>query len=404
MTQDKKDLTRIEDLGEFLHELDETENYLDLPALPETVEEENLFEAPALPDLPAEDPEVPDDGPLVFEQESEPEPEPDVTATSDEPMFVDGFSADDDEALSTSVPQEETAPFTLSEPEEKDEPLFSMDDVDEDPIPQPAPEAAPEPFPESAPLAELHPEPDEVFAPKETFEDTRSFAEKAVLAEGPAECNPAYSVIARNIRFLEDSEEILSLLKEVGFPETMRTQFQRQLERGTLLIPRVSEFTAIFVCHRLRRFRLELQMGLSDLLHPPKNAQESDKGLVSRKSLGQNQQHQFLFKGDADGARNIILSTLPQLDGHAIERYLGVASEHAFLGAEVVENETAEAIHKSYDELAQKLKAHALEHKANAVVGINYQLTPMPHESALGNYRYKLTCTGNLVWVHRPTE
>ena len=28
----------------------------------------------------------------------------------------------------------------------------------------------------------------------------------------------------------------------------------------------------------------------------------------------------------------------------------------------------------------------------------------MPHESAIGNYRYKLTCTGNLVWVHRPTE
>jgi uncharacterized protein YbjQ (UPF0145 family) len=70
----------------------------------------------------------------------------------------------------------------------------------------------------------------------------------------------------------------------------------------------------------------------------------------------------------------------------------------------VVENETAEAIHKSYDELAQKLKAHALEHKANAVVGINYQLTPMPHESTIGNYRYKLTCTGNLVWIHRPSE
>jgi uncharacterized protein YbjQ (UPF0145 family) len=389
MTRDKKDLTRIEDLGEFLHELDETENYLELPALPETVEEENLLEAPPLPELPVEEPEVADDEPLVFEQE---------TAEPEEPLFVDGFSADEEESEPT--PQEETSPFTLSEPEEKDEPLFSMDDQDEEPTPQ----SGPEPVRDPEPVDELHPEPDEVFTPKEDFEETRSFAEKAVLAEGPAECNPAYSVIARNIRFLEDSEEILSLLKEVGFPEDMRTQFQRQLERGTLLIPRVSEFTAIFVCHRLRRFRLDLQMGLSDLLHPPKSGQEVDKGLVSRKSLGQNQQHQFLFKGDADGARNIILSTMPQLDGHTIDRYLGVASEHAFLGAEVVENETAEAIHKSYDELAQKLKAHALEHKANAVVGINYQLTPMPHESAIGNYRYKLTCTGNLVWVHRPSE
>lgn len=402
MTQDKKDLTRIEDLGEFLHELDETENYLELPAIPESVEEENLLDAaPALPELPAEEA----DEPLVFEQETE--------ETPDEPLFVDGFSSESDD-FAAAAPQEETSPFALSEPEEKEAPLFSMDDFAEEVAPQSAPEAGPETYPdpdpvpepisEAAPAAELHPVPDEVFTPKENFEETRSFAENAVLAEGPAECNPAYSVIARNIRFLEDSEEILSLLKEVGFPEDMRSQFQRQLERGTLLIPRVSEFTAIFVCHRLRRFRLDLQMGLSDLLHPPKSGQDLEKGLVSRKSMGQNQQHQFLFKGDADGARDIILSTMPQLDGHSIERYLGVASEHSFLGAEVVENETADAIHKSYDELAQKLKAHALEHKANAVVGINYQLTPMPHESAIGNYRYKLTCTGNLVWLQRPTE
>ncbi len=388
MTQDKKDLTRIEDIGEFLHELDETENYLELPELPVEAEEENLLDAPDLPETPAEEPTLEDS--LSFEQAPAQEREED-------PLFVDGFSAgNDDEVeldLGSEKTEEEATPFTLSEPEEVEENPFVG--YDEPTAPQEE---------TTSPLAELHPVPDEVFTPKEDFAETRSFAEKAVLAEGPAECNPAYSVIARNIRFLEDSEEILSLLKEVGFPEDMMAQYQRQLERGTLLIPRVSEFTAIFVCHRLRRFRLDLQMGLSDLLHPPKSGQDAEKGLVSRKSLGQNQQHQFLFKGDADSARNIILSTMPQLDGHTIDRYLGVASEHAFLGAEVVENETAEAIHRSYDELAQKLKAHALEHKANAVLGINYQLTPMPLESAMGNYRYKLTCTGNLVWVHKPTD
>jgi uncharacterized protein YbjQ (UPF0145 family) len=211
--------------------------------------------------------------------------------------------------------------------------------------------------------------------------------------------------MVKNIRFLEDSEEILSLLKEAGFPDDMRSQFERQIQRGTLLIPRVSEFTAIYLCHKLRRFRLELAMALSDLMHPPKRAQEVDRGLVSRKSLGQNSQHQFQFKGDTDSARNIILSTLPHLDGHAVDRYLGVASEHTFLDSEIVENETAEAIHKSYDELAARLKGHALHHKANAILGINYQLTPMPTDNAsMGHYRYKLTCTGNLVWLHKMTN
>ncbi|MFP5459227.1 MAG: hypothetical protein ACLGG7_10890 [Bacteriovoracia bacterium] len=146
-------------------------------------------------------------------------------------------------------------------------------------------------------------------------------------------------------------------------------------------------------------------MGLSDLLHPPRKGLEADRGLVSRKTLGQNYQHQFQFRGDTDAARSIILSTMSQLDGHSVDRYLGVASEHTFLDSEIVENETTEAIHKSYDELALKLKGHALQQKANAVIGINYQLTPMPVESpGLGNYRYKLTCTGNLVWLHKHTS
>src|SRR5690606_18131283 len=127
--------------------------------------------------------------------------------------------------------------------------------------------------PEEVEAAPIESKPDDLaqqYTAKEDFTETKNFAEKAVLDDTPAECNPAYSVIDRNIRFLEDSEEILSLLKEVGFPEDMMDQYKRQIERGTLLIPRVSEFTAIYICHRLRRFRLELTMGLSDLIHSPK--------------------------------------------------------------------------------------------------------------------------------------
>jgi uncharacterized protein YbjQ (UPF0145 family) len=122
---------------------------------------------------------------------------------------------------------------------------------------------------------------------------------------------------------------------------------------------------------------------------------------VSRRNLGQNQHHKFEFKADTAEARNIILSTLPQLDGHQVEKYLGVATEHSFLDSSVVENENSNIIHQSYDELAQKLKGHALHHRANAVLGINYQLTPMPSDHSMGHYRYKLTCTGNLVWLNK---
>lgn len=263
-------------------------------------------------------------------------------------------------------------------------------------------EKAEEKSQEQAPSPRITPD-DMPYRPREDFAEVRSFAEKAVLADVTAECNPAYSVIAHGVKFLEDSDDILLVLRELKFPEDLMQQFQRQLERGSLLVPRVSEFTAIYLCHRLRRFRLELQMAPSDLLHPPRSDSEASQGLVSRRSLGQNQHHQFQFDETQD-AKNILLSTLAHLDGHVIERYLGVATESSFLDGHEVEGDTTAAINARYDELAQKLKGHALEHKANAVVGINYQLTPMPGDGATGpgHYRYKLTCTGNLVRVSRP--
>ncbi|MCE3013858.1 MAG: YbjQ family protein, partial [Proteobacteria bacterium] len=109
----------------------------------------------------------------------------------------------------------------------------------------------------------------------------------------------------------------------------------------------------------------------------------------------------FDFKTDTADAKNIILSTLTHLEGHTIEKYLGMATEHSFLESHLVESEASDMIHQSYDELAQKLKAHALENKANAVLGINYQLTPMPSDQGMGQFRYKLTCTGNLVYLFK---
>jgi uncharacterized protein YbjQ (UPF0145 family) len=244
----------------------------------------------------------------------------------------------------------------------------------------------------------------ESFSPKEDFKETKEFVDRAVLSDVAAECTPPFSVIVKNIRYLEDSDEILELLQDVGFPEDMLNQFRKQIERGTLLVPRISEFAAIYICHKLRHLKIDLTMGLSDILHPPKHSLDIDRGLVSKRSLSQNQSHKFNFRDDISDAKNIILSTLPHIEGHVIEKYLGVATEHTIIDSQIVENESSDIIHQSYDELAQKLKGHALQSKANAIVGINYQLTPIPSDTTMGYFRYKLTCTGNLVYLYKSNQ
>lgn len=384
MSDGKKDLTRIEDLASFFHE-EEAENPPDLPM----------------------DEDVPPFDPSPFEETSPFEEAPSFTEASnfdEAPSFESDMTVEENSNVEEAPSFDEASrfetdttvdegPYFADTPENQDEKEIEELEVSpsEDlPVDLPTQASPPAPNWEPAPAAE-------------NFAEVRAFAERAVLADLGSASNPAYSVMVRNLRFAEDLEDVLEVLQELKFPADMMEQFRRQLERGSLLVPRVSEFTATYLCHRLKRYRLDLQSGPSDLIHPPRQADASDtKGLVSRRSLSQNQHHAFHFREAPNDARSILLSTLPQLDGHVIERYLGVASEHALLEASSVEDETSEVIQSRYQDLALKLKGHALEKRANAVVGVNYQLTPLPSEPGVHPHvRYRLTCTGNLVWVNR---
>jgi uncharacterized protein YbjQ (UPF0145 family) len=123
--------------------------------------------------------------------------------------------------------------------------------------------------------------------------------------------------------------------------------------------------------------------------------------VVSRHSLYQNQSHSFHFDDPKLELSQIIVAATPALEGHQVVRYIGVASEHKMLDGNIVEDENSSEVSALYHELAQKLKAHALKNHANAVVGLNYQLTPLPSEIGMGGHKYRLTCTGNLVWVNK---
>jgi uncharacterized protein YbjQ (UPF0145 family) len=57
-------------------------------------------------------------------------------------------------------------------------------------------------------------------------------------------------------------------------------------------------------------------------------------------------------------------------------------------------------LNEIYQELSIELKNQAFKLEANAVVGINFALTPMIDSgSAKGNTTYKITCSGNAVWI-----
>jgi uncharacterized protein YbjQ (UPF0145 family) len=361
VTKDKKDLTRIEDLGDFIHELDEVEEEsLEMPSLPEEDEpsedfstsfgEETEFESSF--EEPTEE--------LSFEAEIEPESEPELE------------------------PEEETTIFDeLPALEEETEEEISF---------EPEPDYQPEPEPE--PVLETYRAP-------ETFSEVKTFAESSFSSEAGAEANPSFSVLIKNVKFIEDVHDIVSLLKEFNLLSDSEEITTSRLSRGSLLVPRISEFAAIYLSHKLRRFDIDIHLGFSDEIHPPKHQEAPELGLVSRHNLYQNQTHQFHFDDPKLELSQIIVAATSTLEGYQIIRYVGVASEHKLLDGQLIEDENSPEISGFYQELAQKLKAHAIKAQANAVVGLTYQLTPIPSEYGASGQKYRLTCTGNLVWVSK---
>ncbi len=409
MSDKKKDLTRIEDLGEFIHELNSDEESFSLDEFSSEV-----------PDLPSE----PSDPFTSNESESE------FGSSFDSPTDFNSTSEESEEAPLFSETTEvegsgwgeevsEEAPSwnTPSEDEQTDETSFGTDTGSEEissfgetswDAPSEVPEEKTEAF-ESAPPEENNdwdkpldePAPAPIYAPPEkeykapeTFVDLKQFSESSSFTGMATEGNPSFSVLIKNVRYLEDVNDIIILLKELKLLSDTEEQTKNRLMRGMLLVPRISEYAAIYLAHKLRRFDIDIQLGLSDEIHPPKHQETPETGIVSKLSLYQNQTHQFNFDDPKLEISQIIVSATSQLEGHQILRYMGVASEHKMIEPHLVEDSESTEIPLYYQELAQKLKAHALKAHSNAVIGLNYQLTPIGR-------KYRLTCTGNLVWVNK---
>lgn len=398
MTDKKKDLTSIEDLGEFIHEEDGTDftdftadlgsSESETPAPESDVDFGSLdfgtteeFPAETSGETPAEEPAFTSEATTFIER---PERTEDAFGLSDLPEDKveieekkEEIAFGDDEPIANLV--EETL-FGITAPEKTRSLSFEAPVMD-----APTPVYTPDPS----------------FKQPETFEEIKKFADSTSFTGMGVEGNPSFSVLVRNVKFVEDVNDIIILLKELNLLIDGEEDTRKRLTKGHLLIPRVSEYAAILLTHKLRRFDIEIQMGLSDEIHPPKHHEAPESGLVSRSTLTQNQSHNFHFDHPKLEISQVIVSATPTLQGYQVIRYLGVASEHKTVPAELVEDESSEDIPKYYQELAQKLRAHAVKNHSNAIVGLNYQLTPIPSEYGGAGHKYRLSCTGNLVWVNK---
>lgn len=422
---ENQDLTRIEDLSEFLHQEDSdldsrfdtfsptnkdlTSTGVALDALDDTSE--------ALPEIPLDTPEEEVSFENNFESTDSEEVTYDKTSFGENP-----FGSSDSDALEEleEVSFGDVTEESMLESSLDDHHNHSNDVLDDD---------IDLGYDDRASTAS-----EPIYTnTSEKFEDVKTFAQnfsygKASLGGG----NPPYTIIARNIKYEDDAANILDILREFGIiNEQNEKDTQKAMEFGALIIPQISEYTAIVIAHKLRRFDLDLEVGLSDEVHPSKSGVENPRGLLKKDSLKQNRSESLRLTDIDTSIKDIIVSTTAAIPGHFVESYIGVQTTFAIV--EESELEKLQYVEKSqrehselfdnnstdlsteqafkdyqnsfallYEDLTAQLKQKAFAQHANALLGLTFQLSPLQFERSHARVNaYQITCSATLAIVGR---
>ncbi len=434
---ESKDLTRIEDLSEFLHQddegLDSKFNHFDSPSaessgikeISQLLNETPVLEAEELliqgeSDFPESLPEG-----LDMEMESSDEildanVEPDFGSTD----FGELESLDDIELPNF---EDNNKPAFSYEPESE---FTSTSDISELENELMTEEESSESINET-PLVD----------DSERFLDVKTFAQNFSYGKSNGVGgNPPYSLIARNIKFKDEARDILDLLSELGLVNSNNEkEINRSLELGSLLIPQISEYAAIVLAHKLRRFDLDLEVGLTDEVHPSKSGEINPRGLIKKENIRQNRSERQEIAEFITTINDILMTTSPALPGYMINDFLGVKTTFTIIEETELEklqyvqssirNKTALVDFENsneeentenfttpdkafsdyndnfilvYDDLLNQLKQKALILKANALLGINYQVTPMHFDKSHKMINaYQVTCSATFAFVSK---
>ncbi len=280
---------------------------------------------------------------------------------------------------------------------------------------------------------------------RENFQELRDFGNAISYGLVKTGGNPPFTLILRNIKYSEDAEDIMILLREHGLINADNETITEQgLQNGHLLISQISEYSAIYLAHKLRRFDVQMRIGLSEQLHPSKSYSQENKGLVSKYNLRQDRREELELTKSMVEIEDIIITTTNTLDGYQILDYIKVITAHYMISELELQllhekslSQNDEATDKSpkyafeqfrkessegenlekdpevmqqyhlglediYEELADDLRNQAFKLEANAIVALNYSISPIllpTLKSDKGEMHYKITCTGNAVWI-----
>ncbi len=287
----------------------------------------------------------------------------------------------------------------------------------------------------------------------ESFADVKEFAENIESEGAISPGNPPFSIILKEIKYQEDVQEILDILLDYKvISDEELSKASQNLMTGQYLIPRISEYLAIHLCHKFRKFDIEILVGLTEEIHPPKNYKSNDRGPVTKNTLYNNKTfHLKEFVRPQDN--EVFTTTMNQISGHEIKQYLGIITHRKKMSVGELEDPKLEdtiynnmssenqdrmtslrikrenllathshriwdkdisretkktddkaedKLNRIYEHLVDEMKHQAINKSANAILGINFSITPISIDQYMHHGpQYEIICSGNLAWIEK---
>ena len=443
----RPDLTRIEDLTEFLHDEEEhdqpeesplnskendeneqelegseEEQELESPPSFEENQEEQEFESP--PSFEENQEEQEFESPPSFEEnqeEQELESPPSFEENQEEQEFESppSFEENQEEQEFESPPsfeenqeeQEFESPPSFEENQEEQEfespPSFeeNQEEQEFEPLPTPEENEEEQEFKSPSRFGNNKENPEEKSIPKESFNDVTNFAQNLNNSTNKSGGPPSYSLLLKGILSNKHHEDILNILNEYNIIQDQNLT-QTSLNLGHLLIPQISEFAAIFLASKLKKYTRNIKLGLSEEIHQSSSYTHDNKGYVSPHSLLQNKDFKYQKTEVISNSNNILTSTNSSISNKLITKYLGVISESQTCNVEDLSkspnknkvdrfNTTTSLPLEIFDHLLSLLKLKAYKKNANCILSLNYSFHPMESTNEI----YQIICTGNAVII-----
>ncbi len=204
------------------------------------------------------------------------------------------------------------------------------------------------------------------------FSPIKQFGEKIQVGHSLVEANPPYSLYAEG-KFDDSTAKIIMGIVTQENLNITPLDLKIQLDNGKLLVPRVSEYAAIFLAMKLRDLVDNIQIGPSSFIFESKTLKdEPESVIISNFEQKQQSASEVLnFELMADSADDIVTSNIDSITGFEVVQVLTMISASKSI-------RDSSEFESASESLKLELMKKAYKLGANALIGMSFSLKALP--------------------------